>query len=414
MTRVIKKKGTIILISTTIIVNSISAFVICKSVPKFIENKKESKKTEEQNNYTKSNTVDYKTICTFVDTQESIYKIIENNKNLINYKSYVYNFVNTLLNNDMNIDLTVFKYNLKDLKIIEYEEEEYEELYGTSSAAIYNPIYNEIAIKECVNIEKYIYHEFGHLLNNTYIEEYNLSYSFYNKSQDYLGKSLHEGFTNLFISEQFECNYKEAYYLEQNYIKILYELMGEQKVKGIFLEGNVNDLINELDSAYSTESGFKNIINSMDLNYLYDDAYNKELRNKDNDIDNKKEYLEKFCKKFYELRKTINRQLVSCERQNIINKLTTLNEKGFDKKDFYMTLEECYKSYKNFYYLYYMNNGSEDLNELITLFRYDVINNYIKIKDICDEEEFLTILASIEENSLIYSDYYLSDKKLTK
>lgn len=412
MTRLIKKKGTVIFISATVIANSISAFVICKSVPKFIEEKKEVKKTEDQSNYIKSNTVDYKTICTFVDTQESVYEIIESNKNLTNYRNYIYKFVNTLLGNNINIDLTIFKYNLKDLKIIEYEEDEYENLYGNSSAAIYNPIYNEIAIKKCDNIEKYIYHEFGHLLNNTYIEEYNLSYSFYNKSQDYLGKSLHEGFTNLFISEQFECNYSGAYRFEQNYIKILYELLGEQKVKEIFLEGNVNDLINELDSLYSSELGFENIISSMDLNCLYDEAYNKELAKKDNwnNKDKKIEYLDKA----YELKKSINRQLVSCEKQNIINKLTTLNENGFDTNDFYLTLEECYRSYKNFCYLYYMNNGSDDLNDLINLFRYDVINNYIKINDVCSEEEFLTILASIEENSFIYSEYYLNDKKLTK
>lgn len=207
----------------------------------------------------KKNTYDninYDTACTLAYQSEDVFTILNNNQNITdNVKKYIKHFIKNAQKS--NIDLTIFKRNLKDLKIVKKDKKEFESNAEERAIAYFDPKQKTIFYKEELSVET-LYHELGHTLNIIYFENQNVFYSPLEKNN--IGSALEEGFNSLFISEMMKKNIN-SYSEEQYYIRVLREIVGQKKVKACYLEGdNIVDAL----SAYDTKDEIKRTLMLMD------------------------------------------------------------------------------------------------------------------------------------------------------
>lgn len=207
----------------------------------------------------KKNTYDninYDTARTLAYQSEDVFTILNNNQNITdNVKKYIKHFIKNAQKS--NIDLTIFKRNLKDLKIVKKDKKEFESNAEERAIAYFDPKQKTIFYKEELSVET-LYHELGHTLNIIYFENQNVFYSPLEKNN--IGSALEEGFNSLFISEMMKKNIN-SYSEEQYYIRVLREIVGQKKVKACYLEGdNIVDAL----SAYDTKDEIKRTLMLMD------------------------------------------------------------------------------------------------------------------------------------------------------
>lgn len=207
----------------------------------------------------KKNTYDninYDTARTLAYQSEDVFTILNNNQNITdNIKKYIKHFIKNAQKS--NIDLTIFKRNLKDLKIVKKDKKEFESNAEERAIAYFDPKQKTIFYKEELSVET-LYHELGHTLNIIYFENQNVFYSPLEKNN--IGSALEEGFNSLFISEMMKKNIN-SYSEEQYYIRVLREIVGQKKVKACYLEGdNIVDAL----SAYDTKDEIKRTLMLMD------------------------------------------------------------------------------------------------------------------------------------------------------
>lgn len=207
----------------------------------------------------KKNTYDninYDTARTLAYQSEDVFTILNNNQNITdNIKKYIKHFIKNAQKS--NIDLTIFKRNLKDLKIVKKDKKEFESNAEERAIAYFDPKQKTIFYKEELSVET-LYHELGHTLNIIYFENQNVFYSPLEKNN--IGSALEEGFNSLFISEMMKKNIN-SYSEEQYYIRVLREIVGQKKVKECYLEGN--NIVDAL-SDYDTKDEIKRTLMLMD------------------------------------------------------------------------------------------------------------------------------------------------------
>lgn len=200
--------------------------------------------------------INYDTARTLAYQSEDVFTILNNNQNITdNVKKYIKHFIKNAQKS--NIDLTIFKRNLKDLKIVKKDKKEFESNTEERAIAYFDPKQKTIFYKEELSVET-LYHELGHTLNIIYFENQNVFYSPLEKNN--IGSALEEGFNSLFISEMMKKNIN-SYSEEQYYIRVLREIVGQKKVKACYLEGdNIVDAL----SAYDTKDEIKRTLMLMD------------------------------------------------------------------------------------------------------------------------------------------------------
>lgn len=251
--RYLKKKTVAKIINGALIIANLSSMAVGLNL---IKNEIEIKiHNYEMKKYTYSS-INYDTARALAYHSEDALTILNNNQNLTkNEKKYIENFIMNIQNFD--IDLTIFKENLKDLKIKKLTKENFESNHNKEAIAYFDTKQRTIFYKEVLSPGT-LYHELGHTLNFIYFKEQNAIYSPLENNE--IGSALDEGFNSLFTDEISKRKYN-SYFKEQCYIKTLIEILGSKKVEECFLEGK--NIINAL-SNYDTRNEVKRIIMLMD------------------------------------------------------------------------------------------------------------------------------------------------------
>lgn len=203
------------------------------------------------------------TQASFKDVRETL-----NNNETINeeYKQYILDFLASLEERLPKIDLSIFNHNLKTLTVTEIENDN----WPNNTTGEYDNIRNTILMKTEYHSETekkmVIYHELGHVLNNTIITlaEENNDYSknikvvrvirsFANKNEKF-GLFGVEGFnavlTDYLISRDWEHFFEYENYKFDSYNEIAVNCFELMKLMDYsfydYLDGNVNSFIKEL------------------------------------------------------------------------------------------------------------------------------------------------------------------------
>ena len=250
--------------------------------------------------------INYDTARILAYQSENSYEILNNNKYISNnVKKYINAFIEQI--EPLNVDLTIFKRNLKDLKIVKKNKEEFEINHKENVVAYFDVKNRTIFYKETLSPET-LYHELGHLLNCIYFEEEKKLYVGNDDAE--LERSLQEGFATLFTSEIRNMTpYTTSYPTEQMYVKILSEIIGRKTVLNCFL-GDLS-LVDAL-SVYDNKEEINKTL--MLINDVCETDDEKEIENLDSkDFITKKlmEWSIKSANKKYENLK--NKNIYGCD-----------------------------------------------------------------------------------------------------
>lgn len=252
-----------------------------------------------QSDYLSYNVIDYDTANTLAYQSEDVLTILKNNKNIENdKKAYIKKFITCLNELKPSLDLNIFKTNLKDLKIISLEDEEFKKKYGENVKACFLSVEKTIFYNNKYDLEETIYHELGHLTNVIYFEDKNLLYHV--EDENGFGNALYEGFNSVFSNSLMDKQ-DNAYIKEQCYIKIISEIIGSKEVEKCYF-GN-GDIVEKL-SKYVEKEEVKRIIMLMDD--LCSTSKVKDINTKETELEITKKLLEwsriSAKKKYYELK----------------------------------------------------------------------------------------------------------------
>lgn len=250
--------------------------------------------------------INYDTARILAYQSGNLYEILNNNKYISNnVKKYINTFIEQI--EPLNVDLTIFKRNLKDLKIVKKNKEEFEINHKENVVAYFDIKNKTIFYKETLSPET-LYHELGHLLNCIYFEEERKLYVGNDDAE--LERSLQEGFATLFTSEiGNRTPYTASYPTEQMYVKILSEILGKKTVLNCFL-GDLS-LVDALSTYDNKEEINKTL---MLINDVCETDDEKEIENLDSkDFITKKlmEWSIKSANKKYENLK--NKNIYGCD-----------------------------------------------------------------------------------------------------
>ena len=164
--RYLKNKTVAKIINGALIIANLSSMAVGLNL---IKNEIEIKiHNYEMKKYTYSS-INYDTARILAYQSENSYEILNNNKYISNnVKKYINAFIEQI--EPLNVDLTIFKRNLKDLKIVKKNKEEFEINHKENVVAYFDVKNRTIFYKETLSPET-LYHELGHLLNCIYFEE---------------------------------------------------------------------------------------------------------------------------------------------------------------------------------------------------------------------------------------------------
>jgi hypothetical protein len=214
-----------------------------------------------------ANDINYSKMIDNVYDDEDIYNVVNNNQNIDeSSKKIIFELIESLQRSYPNIDLNILKENLEYLKIKIVSEKEMDEYKGNDSVDAYvNYVYKEIIFSD--SIEPYVMkHELGHLLINLYFgdtKEVKRFQQINKDGRDYYsyGSAIEEGCNELLLMEIGNNN---AYMFEPTFVKMLCEILGNEKVFDIYTKGNINDLANALSKVKGTKEDALSIILKMD------------------------------------------------------------------------------------------------------------------------------------------------------
>ena len=205
--RYLKKKTIVKIINGALIIANLSSMAVGLNL---IKNEIEIKIHNYEMKKETYNSINYDTARALAYHSEDALTILNNNQNLTkNEKKYIENFIMNIQNFD--IDLTIFKENLKDLKIKKLTKENFESNHNKETIAYFDTKQRTIFYKEVLSPGT-LYHELGHTLNFIYFKEQNAIYSPLENNE--IGSALDEGFNSLFTDEISKRKYN-SYFKEQ-------------------------------------------------------------------------------------------------------------------------------------------------------------------------------------------------------
>lgn len=257
--------------------------------------------------------IDYETALLMIHESNDVIAVLkENNKLSKEEKEYIFNFINDLKINKPELDMRIFKENLKELDIIGLDSDKYNTKFPKTTA-YFDVNHKIIFYNNKYRLEDFIDHELGHLLINIYFEKDKKA--FYNQIQFGNYHSLEEGFNTVFTNDLKGIN-TNNYIKEQSYIKILSEILGSQQIEKYFLNGKGNELITSLE-AYSTKEEIERTFSLMENLFLEDTS----------NVSN-----------FKEISINISNELLKWSRLNALCKYNQFKEQGYYDDE----IEEAY------------------------------------------------------------------------
>lgn len=184
------------------------------------------------------------------------------------FKENVLEFAKVIIENFSQKDLTIFYNNINTLKI-QFENFKLKRfVLGNNNRAEYNIPKNEIYVDK----EDYtttIYHELFHMASSVY--KNGILYSGFSQETDKsdgvnLGDGLNEGYTQLLTQRYFGYidNLNKSYIVEVHYAELLEKIVGQEKMKSLYLNADLSGLINEL-KIYSSEEEIGKFFSSLDF-----------------------------------------------------------------------------------------------------------------------------------------------------
>ncbi len=214
-----------------------------------------------------ANDINYSKIIDNVYDDEDIYNVVSNNQSIDeSSKKIILDLIESLVRSYPNIDLSILKENLKYLKIKIISEKEMNAYKGNDSVDAYvNYVYKEIIFSDSIETSV-MNHELGHLLINLYFDDTKEVKRFQQISKDgrkyySYGSAVEEGCNELLLMEIGNNN---AYMFEPTFVKMLCEILGNEKVFNIYTKGNINDLVNALSEVKGTKEEALSLILRMD------------------------------------------------------------------------------------------------------------------------------------------------------
>ncbi len=325
-------------------------------------------------------------ILEIYNDDESIETILDNNENLDAIsKNHIKSFVEVL---GQDFDLSLFKANLKKLKIVYLEENDFKQLLKNESeennvVAFFKIKEHTIYVDKNGDEFKNLYHELFHTVNN-YYDEQNLIFLCYHSLLG-KGKALLEGMNAYYTNLYFEDN---AYSDERKYVSLLEKIVGPDRVKYYFEKGTVEDTIEDLKNLYGDEAKANKLIMMMD-----DNLSNKSLMDDECYDENVDEIMDLF-----------QNYLLGAEEKRFdeILKISS-NYNSDDQKTIIKLGLNVFISNCNYYKFYYDTNNREIFNERQVSKLSNIYNKLSDYNAIFTKDEFLSYIGTIEDNYEIYS-----------
>lgn len=165
-------------------------------------------------------------------------------------------FAHILMNNFRDEDLALFKNNINELVINNKNFGLYNFLLGINVDGEYDCRKNEIGLNNKCDFLS-IDHELFHMASSIYSN--NIEYSgfrYYNrKTNDDFGRGLNEGYTQTLTERYFGSFYGDNIYIfEVHFARMTEEIIGKSKMESLYLNANLNGLIDELKKYESEEN----------------------------------------------------------------------------------------------------------------------------------------------------------------
>lgn len=154
---------------------------------------------------------------------------------------------------------------------------------------------NKVVVLEKDN-ENTIFHELFHL-SSTYFDSVTNQY-YCGLSVGNFGRGINEGYTDLLAKRYLNSSFEKlGYPFEYIIVKIIEEIVGEEKMKSFYFSANLNDLIEEL-SKYKTREEVIQFIRSVDFlsKYMFDKKF---LPTKEKKLSHVKEVIVHFLNDVY-------------------------------------------------------------------------------------------------------------------
>ena len=199
------------------------------------------------------------------------------------YQEYISKFVDAILSNFKEKDLTIFYNNINSLKVESYEKSNVENKKDSSKvSASY-----AIGINKC-----YIYssdfkfslpHELFHMASSLFDAKKMIVYSgFFQYNGVMIGDGLNEGYTELlaqrYITKEDE-NLSYSYFYLTLFASHLEKIVGKEKMESLYLNADLRGLVEELKQ-YTNEDNIFKFIACLDYFYRYSEDLRKSKKDK--------------------------------------------------------------------------------------------------------------------------------------
>lgn len=268
------------------------------------------------------------------------------------FSSSLITFIQTIQNNFSKKDLNIFYNNINELKISTKNFRLQNLLFQDNTNATYDISKNKILLNKDDYLNS-IYHELFHMASS--LKKNSIYYSGFCQaslipSKIFIGIALTEGYTELLNDRYFNKqikhkdyynteNYDGAYPLEVYTAYKLEQIIGQNKMKSLYLNANLSGLINELKQ-YSTDEEIIQFITSTDFIHKHINKHfttpksRKMIIKSFNNIGT-------FLAKAYtnKLNQQLNNNIITKEEANeqLSSYLTSLTQNGtyYEKGEFY-------------------------------------------------------------------------------
>lgn len=208
-------------------------------------------------------------------TKENLNKVIDNNSGISSdYKEFIKDYCNTMIDYYPGINMTVFYENLKDLKIRK-STTDHVESDTRESLATYNCEDNTINLSKDFKLQEdtqnavILRHELTHAMNIYRGEKngYDITYRFQYKDDYYF---TYEALTVILSTAPFEDRYSETtkvnmgYALTSNIMRILLTALPNASIQDLYV-CHVSDLANYLDNNINSSYNGKEFLDVLEV-----------------------------------------------------------------------------------------------------------------------------------------------------
>ena len=180
------------------------------------------------------------------------------------FGSYIIEFINTIMENIPDSNLTLFYNNMNGINTTIGINEKirkasrYTELYG-----VYLCKENEIQLSPNCH-KSTIFHELLHA-STSYIDENFIHFVGFEQvnNGNIIGEGLNEGYTQ-YLTEKFFNSSSESYIYEKRIAEILEIIVGKEMMQSLYFNANLKGLVDVLKQ-YNTEENVYNFITTLDF-----------------------------------------------------------------------------------------------------------------------------------------------------